>query len=426
MRRRVIAMAVLVAVVAVALFLLPLCIAIARNQRNDDGRELVQIAALAASRVPDGYASGDAFHPSGSGLETDQSLAVYGPSGQLVAGEGPPALEAELAAVLADRLVDRRIGSDRVVAVPIVSDDGSIGAVRVSEPSSVSASRVHRLWAGAIAAGLVAIAVTWLVAVLLARRLTKPVGRLVDEAHRIGEGDFTVVVEPTGMAEIDELGAALTATSARIGRLVEREQALTADASHQLRTPLAGLRLTIESELEHPRADPTVALQLALVDVDRLEATIEQLLTLAREVPGTSRPPIDLAPTLRSLAGRWRGRLVVAGRAFTMSGAEAPLITAISPAAAEHVLDVLLDNALRHGAGRVTMAATSRHDHAVITVTDEGHGVEHPEQLFQRRAPDATGTGIGLALARRLAEAEGARLRYDGGETTVFRLLLPR
>jgi signal transduction histidine kinase len=99
----------------------------------------------------------------------------------------------------------------------------------------------------------------------------------------------------------------------------------------------------------------------------------------------------------------------------------------VSEAAISHVLDVLVSNARLHGMGDVVLAARAHHGAVSVTVEDEGPGIEHPDRLFVRRQPDARGTGIGLALARRLAEAEGGRLllKRNGPGGTVFELTVP-
>ena len=90
-----------------------------------------------------------------------------------------------------------------------------------------------------------------------------------------------------------------------------------------------------------------------------------------------------------------------------------------------HILHVLVDNALRHGRGAVTVAADRTPGGLAVTVTDAGSGPARPATMFGRRDPDATGTGIGLAMAPSLAEAEGARLRLRSGAPTTFELLMP-
>ena len=228
----------------------------------------------------------------------------------------------------------------------------------------------------------------------------------------------------SGLPELDAAASALSTTGQRLGGLVERERAFSADASHQLRTPLASLRLALESELVQPRADPTVALRDALNDVDRLESTLTDLLALARDTP-SDRRPVDLAVLLGAVEATWRGRLAVAGRALHIIVDDATPSVLISATALSTVIDVLVENALRHGRGTVTVEASrARGGGAAIMVSDEGHIDTDPEAIFQRRSTQATGHGIGLALARSLAHAEGARLQLSRSNPTTFEVII--
>ena len=166
----------------------------------------------------------------------------------------------------------------------------------------------------------------------------------------------------------------------------------------------------------------TAALQTA----DRLERTIDELLALARDSP-TARTPADLPALLAELEASWHGPLAAAGRPLRVSAAPGLPPTRASSAAARHVLDVLIANAARHGAGTVTVRARDADTAIAVDIADEGPGVTtSAEDLFRRRAAGAAGHGIGLALARALAEAEGGRLLLTrSGPGPVFTLLLP-
>jgi signal transduction histidine kinase len=423
MKRRIVSAALLVTILAVTLFALPLAVAVQRRQRDEDRRELTQLAALAASRIPRGIVKGGAITL--PGIEPDQQLGYYGTSGELLAGTGPARLEQPVTEVLLDHIADTTIAGLRVVGVPVVGDAGVVGATRAAEPLSAGRARVRGTWlALTVLAGIVCLLAA-AAAQTLARRLIRPLDRLRADATRIGDGDFTVTPSDTGLTELDQLGAALARTAGRLSGLLAREQAFSSDASHQLRTPLAGLRLTLESELIHPRADPRTALQEALDDVDRLEATISELLALARDVD-TPREPLDLADVLDDARQRWHGVFARAGRPLRIAPPRPVPALRVSRPAVNHILDVLLDNAERHGEGEVRIE-TRTHPHAVtITVSDEGPGVHDPGALFERQHPGATGTGIGLAMARRLAEAEGGRLRLVAPQPgATFELALP-
>ncbi|HKP98839.1 MAG TPA: HAMP domain-containing sensor histidine kinase, partial [Actinomycetes bacterium] len=265
-----------------------------------------------------------------------------------------------------------------------------------------------------------------LVARALAGRLSRPVDALAKTAARLGEGDFSVRAGRSGVAEVDAVAGILDATAERLGQLLARERAFSADASHQLGTALAGLRLRLEAARLLPGADQGQAIADALAEVDRLEGTVAQLLALARDT-GVDRDRLDLSRVVEAVEQGWRGRLGADGRPlrFQIEG-ELPPVRA-SEGAVIQVLDVLVGNAAEHGSGTVTLRVRTAPGGLAIEVGDEGPGVAgDPERVFVRRAGSAGGHGIGLALARSLAEAEGGRLLLQRPEPRpVFALLLP-
>jgi signal transduction histidine kinase len=213
---------------------------------------------------------------------------------------------------------------------------------------------------------------------------------------------------------------------------VERERAFSAAASHQLRTPLTGLRLLLESELLAPRADPTTVLYEGVAAIDRLDATVDDLLLLTRGRP-VDRGSLDLDGLIADLGDRWRPAFARAGRRLHVSVAEAGLPLAIyaSRSAVTNIADVLVDNALRHGKGEVTVTGLVGDGHdlgarVALRVTDEGRidaspVEDHPEPAGWSAGPSRP---IGLDLARRLAHAEGGDLVCSSTAPTTFELLL--
>ncbi len=212
------------------------------------------------------------------------------------------------------------------------------------------------------------------------------------------------------MAEIDEAGRAVEATAVRLGDVLGRERAFSADASHQLRTPVTALRLRLESALAHPGTIDPAVLRQSLEDVDRLESTIDDLLALARD---TTRSPqsVSAVRVLDEVERAWHGPLAAVGRPLRLHIEPGVESITVSEPALRQILEVLMSNASEHGRGSVTLGARRVAGGVAIDVEDEGHlpsgDLDH---LFLRRSPDAAGSGIGLALARSLAEAEGARL----------------
>jgi signal transduction histidine kinase len=230
-----------------------------------------------------------------------------------------------------------------------------------------------------------------------------------------------------GVPEMDAIAQGLDTSAARIAELVAREREFSGNVSHQLRTPLTALRLRIEEA--GGESDPMGRrreLDAALAETDRLETTIADLLAHARHATGGKPIPVNLGSVAHEHAGTWRPVFARAGRALGVSASKNVLAHA-SRGTVGQVLDVLLDNALRHGAGATRIEITSDGRAASIVVADAGAGIADSERdrIFERGASGAGGTGIGLPLARALAQADGGSLRVAAGGPTRFELRLP-
>ncbi|HVQ92368.1 MAG TPA: HAMP domain-containing sensor histidine kinase [Mycobacteriales bacterium] len=425
MRRRIQLVGVLAAALAIGLFGVPLAVAVVVLLRSDERGDLERVADAAAVQVAPDLVNGRA--PARlPATEQDITVALYSLDGRRLQGRGPERADAPVEQA-ASGAVGAASGRDIVVAVPVTSGERVVAVVRAASPASGVYLQIGVAWLGLTGLAAGAVAAGALFARHQSRRLAEPLERLVDAAQLLGEGDFTVQPAPAGIAEIDAAGAALTRTAERLGELVGRERAFSADASHQLRTPLTGLRLRLETALDGGGgADLRPAVAAALETADRLERTIDELLALARDAP-TARTPADLPALLGELQNQWRGQLAGAGRPLRVSIEPGLPGTRASAAATRHILDVLVANAARHGAGGVTITARPADTAIAVDVADEGAGVAVPsDELFRRRAAPAGGHGIGLALARALAEAEGGRLVLTRpGPGPVFTLLLP-
>lgn len=420
MRRRIQWVGVLAAALAIGLFGVPLAAAVVVLSRSDEWGEITRLADTVAVRAAPDLAAGRGL-PQLPETEDDTDVAVYGLAGERVQGAGPATADAPVRQAAVGTTAGGGGSWAFVVAVPVTSGGQVVGVVRVASPASRVYLQIGAIWLGM--AGLAAAALTGaaLVARRQSRRLADPLDQLTGAARNLGDGDFTVRVTPVGIAEIDGAGTALNRTAERLGDLVARERAFSADASHQLRTPLTGLRLRLETALDGGDLRPAVV--ASLETADRLERTIDQLLALARDAP-QSRDPADLPALLAELDA---GPLAAAGRVLRVRVEPDLPRTPASAAATRQILDVLVGNAERHGAGTVTVTARDADTAVAVDVADEGPGVGlPPDQLFRRRADRAAGHGIGLALARALAEAEGGRLVLSrSGPGAVFTLLLP-
>ncbi len=422
MTRRIVTAITAVAIAAVAAFGLPLGVVIQRQYRAEAILELERQAAAATIEVP------STFQADRDPLEVPEGtdgarLGVYLPDGTKVAGSGPDRLAGIVSDAARGDVADGQVGSQLVVAVPVTSQERVFAVVRAAQSTDQLDGRVQRAWAAMGALALVVAAVAFAVAVGLARRLQRPVDRLVESATILGRGDFSARAQRSGIGELDRAAEALDATAARIGAIVERERAFSADASHQLRTPLTSMRLHLHQATD-PAGDTQAALGHLESDLDRVEQTTEDLLQLARD-RGEQHDEIDLSDLVGGLEERWHATLASVGRPFVVRAEDRPTVRASAPALRQ-ILDVLIDNAFHHGAGPVTVRVREIGDGCGIDVHDEGaEMIKDPDAIFVRRSGDRPDHGIGLSLARTLAEADGGRLVLtDPGPGATFTLLL--
>jgi signal transduction histidine kinase len=419
MRRRLALAIAGVATAAVVLFAVPLAVILGGAHRTSDLLRL-QRDTFAATRQIDLGSAGDAVELPPS----KDTLAVYDRRGRRVAGRGPVTAPAVVIRVLrSGRPAEAPGGGALVVAVPLVAREKVVGAVRAErdEGEASGDTTAERLVLAGLALGMVLAAV--LAALWLGRRLARPLERLAAAAARLGQGDFSVRAAPSGIPEVDAVGQALATTAQRLENLVNRERAFSADASHQLRTPLQALR--IELEAAELRGDAPPEVPAAIAQVDRLETTIATLLAIARDAP-RPRTATELGGVVEAARSRWHGRLAEVSRPLRIDQADRPLVASADPRVVEEVLDVLLDNATRHGAGVVNVAVRRLDGWVAVEVGDEGQGFgDGADEAFARRDGGADGHGIGLALARSLAHAEGGRLTVTRpGPSPVVTLFL--
>lgn len=423
MRRRIIRLSTAVTAVAILLFGLRLGIGLTRYFISEQHRSLHDAAAGVAVAVSGDLGLGQL--PANANASSERQFAVYDPSGRRIVGDAPAGSEALIQSALRGGVVDGQTDGRYAVALPVTDGNTVVGAVLATESDTILTAPIAVTWVAMTALALLALIVSWLLGRRQARILTRPLEDLATVAERLGDGDFGVRTVTVGMSEIDSLNRSINRTAARLGELLDRERTYTADASHQLRTPLTGLRFQLEAALEDPAVDPRQAIRDALVSTDRLEATITDLLALARDTPNPAEL-LDIESLIRNVQERWHGPLAQQGRPVHTAVAQLDGGSRASRAAVTQILDVLLDNAYRHGNGEVNVAVRNAIDTIAIDVTNQGPAIiGGGQEMFQRRSSAATGHGIGLAFARTLANAEGGRLTLSR-PTPTFTLLLPR
>jgi signal transduction histidine kinase len=254
---------------------------------------------------------------------------------------------------------------------------------------------------------------------LFAARVVRPVRALAAAADALGRGDFSA---RSGIARPDEIGqlaAAFDRMAAAVQQLDEMKSEFVAHVSHELRTPLTSAKMALSNVQEGISGPGSLA--RVQQDLDRLIRMVNELLDAARIEAGVElvRRPADLAALVRSsvetLRPLARVALEVSGSGETLP-LDAPRI--------QQIMVNLVDNALKYARSRVDVAVAGRE----VRVTDDGPGVppEHRERIFEKfsrvgSGPKPPGAGLGLSIARRLAELHGGSLACEGN-TFVLRL----
>ncbi|MEU0369942.1 ATP-binding protein [Streptomyces sp. NPDC006283] len=300
--------------------------------------------------------------------------------------------------------------------------------VAVEEARSTVTREVGRslLIIGGVA--LLAVVAAVLLAVRQANRLGSPLTDLAETAERLGSGDPRPRHRRYGVPELDRVADVLDASAERIARMLTAERRLAADASHQLRTPLTALSMRLEEiTVTDDLATVKEEASIALTQVERLTDVVQRLLTNSRDPRTGSAVVFDLDEVVKQQLEEWRPVYRSAGRAIVCSGRQGMRAVG-TPGAVAQVLAALIENSLMHGGGTVAVRTRVTGNQAVVEVTDEGPGVpgDLGARIFERTISGRNSTGIGLAVARDLAEADGGRLELLQQHPPVFALFLSR
>jgi two-component system, OmpR family, sensor kinase len=327
------------------------------------------------------------------------------------------------------RMSDDEGGDIAVAAAPIIDEGELVGVVRISRGVQTVQANVGRATAAIVAVALGGLLAGLGIAVALARSLARPLSRLAAAAQRLGAGDLsTRAGKLEGGAEVDELAGSFDEMADRFERTVRGQREFVANASHQLRTPLTGMKLRLEAAVAD--SDGPVREQLLAADkeVDRLAQIIERLLTMAGQIENGNIeeghvPRVDLTDAVERAVKRWHERAAQASSLLIDDGAtdrvSHPAVA--EPDDVDQVLDVLIDNALLHAPGRVEVSSTANGEQATLSVRDHGPGIPLDEQakvterFFRGRGAPAGGSGLGLAIARELAERWGGGIEVHAG-----------
>jgi len=279
-----------------------------------------------------------------------------------------------------------------------------------------------------IIAGIVAIAAGIAVAVWQANRLSAPLVYLAASAEQLGSGQVRPRLEPSGVEEIDLVAAELARSADRLAGRLAAERQFTQDASHQLRTPLTALTMRLE-EITLASDDPEVVeeARISLEQVERLVTVVDDLLAASRRSQGGTTEAVVLADVVHQQEEEWAPTFERAGRRLVVEVPDGMQVLA-TPGALAQIIATLLENSLKYGDGTTTVRSrpSGTTGAVAIEVADEGEGVadDVATRIFERGTTTGGSTGLGLALARDLAAADGGRLDLVQRRPPVFALFL--
>jgi signal transduction histidine kinase len=335
----------------------------------------------------------------------------------------------------------RTLGADLLyVALPVGSATGIQGAVRITYPASIVDDQIRHIWLLLAATGGVVLGIVFLVSLLLARSMTKPLNDLEEAAGTLGAGDLSVRAEvPKGPAEFTVLAESFNSTAARLEQLVGAQRAFIADASHQLRTPLAAMRLRLENLEADVHGAAAEDLDGALAEVSRLSRLVDGLLVLARAEQSESTPmPIAVDEVIDGRCDAWDAFAAEKHVHIDAAVTGSPAARA-TPGRLEQVVDNLLNNALEVApeGSAVRVAAHEQGDWVELRVSDEGPGMTAEERArafdrFWQSAParrdgrPSGHFGLGLSIVRELVRGDGGDVALEpsdaGGLEVIVRM----
>ncbi|WP_411283272.1 sensor histidine kinase [Lapillicoccus sp.] len=272
------------------------------------------------------------------------------------------------------------------------------------------------------------ISITVLVAARQSRRLADPMIQLAEAAERLGAGQSRLEPMRSGIPEVDRVSNVLSRSAQQVTKTLAAERDFASDASHQLRTPLTALLMRLEeiSDTDDPEVVKEEA-GIAIDQVERLTRVVDDLLMRSRRSNDAPRPEVSLDSVIAALQREWQPAFEEARRSVHVHG-ERGLVVKATPVALSQVLSTLFENSLVHGRGTVEVQARRSGPSVVVEVSDQGEGVPSnlAPHIFERSVSSGQGTstGLGLALARDLAESNGGRLDLISAQPARFALFL--
>ena len=469
MTSRIIASFLIVLAAVLVAVVVPLGVIVTKQQSDDfgeqTGRAAQSLAAVAEEHFDDAAPAAELRAALARFATNGYSAAVLDSRGTVIGQSGADIPMTVIHAAATDAPIPH--SDDSVIAAVRIGDaDRVLGRVVVARDTALLRARQSALWltlaivaAGTLAIGIV---IAWLLSRWIARPLARlarvvrgvglasgrppaddqggggpphdnPVGGGPPDSERVGAGPRAD--DRTGPVEIRQVAAAFNAMTGRVGTLLDTQRDMTAEVSHQLRGPLAALRLRLELHRDDVPDDQAADITAMIEETGRLARMLDGLLAVARaEAAPPSPARVDLADVASERIAAWQPVAADQGVQLTLDAEPTPADT--TPGYVEQILDNLLDNAIgaTPAGGRVSVDVAAAATGGAITVTDTGPGMTEEQRLqsVRRWTTDRAGnggTGLGLTIVTRLIEADHGTLELDdapaGGLTVRVRYSPP-
>ncbi|MEW1955031.1 HAMP domain-containing sensor histidine kinase [Terrabacter sp. NPDC080008] len=313
--------------------------------------------------------------------------------------------------------------STAVVAWVLTQRPGAVSQLLASEPSTV----VARFGGAMLVVGVLGGVTAYVLTARSRARVGRSSRELVELATRFAAGEARLAPVHSDIEEMDLVSGVMTRRAHDMTKSLAAERDFAADASHQLRTPLTALLMRLEEISETDDAEVVKEeATIAIAQVERLTRVVDDLLGRTRGAGGPA-PAVSLDSVIAALQREWQPAFEQARRSVRVRG-ERGLFVRSTPVALSQVLSTLLENSLVHGRGTVDVHARRSGPSVIVEVSDQGDGVPAAmaPHIFERSVSSGAGgsTGLGLALARDLAESNGGRLDLVQAQPARFALFL--
>jgi signal transduction histidine kinase len=350
-------------------------------------------------------------------------VTVYLPDGTVLGAPIPADAEVQLARTGRSFTADAPGGGRDVLVGVVGSEAGAASVVRVRVPESLLNRGVAKARAVVVAIGAAIVVIAVILADSLARSILIPMADLLSVTRRLQRGELGARVDPAGPPEVAEVGLAVNGLAERVGELLTAERERSADLSHRLRTPLTALRLDAEG-LPDERDRARIA-----DDIDRLEQAVTRVIKESRDTSRQHGGPggggsCDLGQVVRDRLAFWSILATEQGRRYSSRVPAEPQPVGVSRSEIEVCFDALLNNVFTHTPAHASFSVevtAGRGRERTLVVEDAGAGLPG-NALPARGASGGSGTGLGLDIVRRTAEASGGGIRAGRSSTGGARI----